>query len=97
MSTERLPGQITALPRANLADAVALRSQVLAQASGLGALPAWRHLQEALTRLLVCVQVHPCAGRRCAKCAEYYALLQVLEHRKRQLLQQHGERVTWPS
>jgi hypothetical protein len=89
MKTNRLPWAIVEPPPANLADLVVLHYQALPD----GALtPAWRRLREALTRLLVRVEAHVCGGPRCPKCAEYYALVQLLAHRQRQLSRdRHGE------
>lgn len=83
METNRLPWAVVEPPPANLADLVAVYHRTLPD----GALtPAWRRLREALTRLLVRVEAHVCVGPRCCpKCAEYYALVQLLAHRQRQL------------
>jgi hypothetical protein len=103
MSPEGVPWCLDAAPPANLADLVSLRRRQLSIApaphpGGDRSLSAgWERWQAELMRLVVRFQAHPCLGRRCARCGEFYALLQVLEHRKRQLLHQHGERGTGPS
>jgi hypothetical protein len=102
MSTEAVPAALDTLPPANLADLVLLRTREMVVAplpcvaADSPVRATWERWQAGIVRLLAQFQAHPCAGSGCRKCVEFYIRLQVLEHRKRTVMHQQREWVTWP-
>ena len=95
MSTERLPVYVTAPPPANLGDLIWLRTRWLLQrvavrGDSTARLYEWERLRISMTQLATRFVRHSCTGAGCRKCAEFYALLQILTHHLHRLEKTRG-------
>jgi len=89
-------------PLANLADLIALRARALDRTPPPLALGeswlagAWERWRNGVQHLAARFEAHHCRAPDCAKCAEVYAMLQVLEARRRHLVAtRRAKRVRW--
>jgi len=89
-------------PPANLADLIALRTRALDRTPPPPALgeprlaAAWERWRNGVMQLAARFTAHHCRGPGCAKCAEYYALAQVLAAKQRHLVAtRRAKRVRW--
>jgi hypothetical protein len=93
---------LDATPPANLADLIALRTRALDRTPPPEALgepwlaAAWERWRNGVMQLAAHFAAHHCRGPGCGKCAEYYALAQVLAAKQRHLVAtRRAKRVRW--